>query len=585
MAALTQTLTDSTGATDLLAVEMAYSLADAGMGLTDAASGSLVALTSTISDDAGLTDSVLVEFLVIMADNGLGMTDAGDGRNVAETVTDTEGGTDDLVAVYPPGDAVEPTVDYPGFVLDSSTLAGGLTWLYGLQEGSGSVTAGDVSGAPGRPTLTLTRTGDVGTVESGSSGIMPEGTALRFAPEAVEGGGWGGYTMGSPDVASYLTGCSVWLAFAWSGAVGCRLLRLGDGTAGLSVSVTPSQVVATLTTATGATSTRTLTVTTNDNRPHFAVVTVAQGSIVLTVDTAQASAPAVAVGSVTGLTLGAVTSGDAHQLAWVGYSNAPMTAAAALDLANLGSGGSERSDQRIARICRWLGLESDLVADVGLSDVAYTATGEAQALDVIRDVNGVESGTFFVAGDGTFRQHSRSRRYDAPVRLVLPALHVSPDTAVDVDLSAVVNDVSVSRPGGATYRARNETSIQSPTGQRSKSLTIYAASDNDLRSAAQWMVHRYGEPRPRVSSITVDLMTTSAELASAVLSLEIGDRIQVTGMPSTTPGGTTVDLFIEGVDGGTVTATAWTVAMTTSPVFDPVGLLDSGLLGTMTLAY
>lgn len=519
--------------------------------------------------------------------DSLGLADAGAAVAAEETVTDDAGGADSLTAVYPPWTPPESASELAA--LDEGwTLGGGIRWLYGLQESSGSTVAGDVSAAPGRPRLALT-SATYGSAEFGAAGIMPEGTAIRFAPalSGVEGDATVyGWTLGSSSVVAYLgSEWTLFAQFAWSGGSGVRLLRVGSASLGVTISASPTQVTAALVGATGSRSVS-VTAATGDNQPHMVVLTCSATSLTLTVDGAQIPAATAQglLGTVTGLTIGGAVSLDEHQVAWVGYSSAAMTAAAALDLANLGSRGAERSDLRVARICRWVGVDSDLAAEEGLSDVAYQAAGGNQPLDLIAAVNEVEDGTFYPAGDGRLVQQSRSHRYDAPVRLVLSAEQVSADLAVKVDLARVVNDYTVSRPAGATYRVRNEASIAA-YGPRSASATLYAATDDDLALAAQWRVNRYAAIRPRIPEVTVNLLPLDETTAAAVLSLEVGDRFQVTGMPSTTPGGTTVDLFVEGV-AETVAATAWAVTFATSPYrADIFRLDDDALLDTATLAY
>lgn len=480
-----------------------------------------------------------------------------------------------------------PLPDTAEGTFDGSTFGGGIDWLYGLQESQGSATAGDVSGVGGRPTLTLSTFTDVGTAEFGAAGIMPEGTALAFAPAIPDGeSDPTGRTLGSSDVTAYLGAeFTVLCVFAWTGGSGSvRLLDVGGGE--LTLTATPSTVTATVT---GAATSATVAVATatNDNRPHCAVISGTASTLWLTVDDEQESTfpySSGIVGTTKGLTVGDSTTTNPHQVAWVGYIAAGTSPAAALDLANLGSGGSEPSGDRVRRICSWLGVGADLFADDGLSDVAYQATGGNQALDLIAEANRVEDGVFFAAGDGTLRQHARDRRYDAAVRLELDATQVGPDTAVQVDLARVVNDLTVSRPAGATYRVHDAASVAA-YGQRSATETLYAATDDALRLAAEWRVLRYSQPAPRIPAISINLLPMTADEAAAVLGLEIGDRVRVTSMPASTPGGTTVDLVVEGME-EQVSATSWTVSLSTSPYFAvQPSHFDDATFGAAIFAY
>ena len=476
----------------------------------------------------------------------------------------------------------------PVAVLDAGArLSGGLSWLYGLQEGSGSAVAGDVSGGGGRPRLTLTQVGEGGTAEFGASGIMPEGTACLFTPASVDNG----LTLGSDAVTAFLgASWSLWAQFAWSGSNGARLLQLGTAPGGrVVVKATPTAVSAFVISPTGTVALMSKTVATGDNRPHWLCVTSSDaGTVSLHVDQLAAASvgrPA-SMGTASGLTIGGTfalqetTPADPHQVAWVGFSTAALTPERAADLGGLASGASERSDLRVARILRWLGLSTDLDAETGMSSVAYQACGGAQALDLINDVNDVEGGVFFPRGDGRLVFHSRRHRYNRPASGQLLAADVDPSSfAVSVDAAKVINEVVASRPRGATVRVRNDASFAAYP--RSVSLTLYAASDDDLLAAAQWRVGRYGSPYPRVEEVVLNLTTRDAGLASMVLGLEIGDRITVTGLPDQTPGGASLDLFVEGVE-GRIAHDTWVVTLSTSPGrFGYAGQLDSAEYGTL----
>ena len=470
----------------------------------------------------------------------------------------------------------------------TATLAGGVVWLYGLQEGSGATTAGDVSGALGRPTLALSQVGTGGSMEFGAAGLMPEGTAAKFTPASAGNG----LVLTHSGLQSYIgTEFSIWCQFAWSGSTGAQLVSVGAAPSGrVVIATTSTTVTATFTAPDASTATATKTVTTNDSAPHFALVSVSGTTISLYVDdltAATATLPTYGMGTAQGLTIGGTTSANEHQVAWVGYSNAATSATRAAELAALACGDAERSDLRVGRILRWLGLTGDAVLETGLSSIAYQATGGRVGLDVITELNAVEQGAFYADGSGRYVFQSRGHRYNVEPAVTLTAEQVLLDT-VAVDLTSVVNDYQASRPRGSTYRARNDASITA-YGPRTASATLYAASDTDLITAADWYVQRYGQPAPRIPSIQVDLLSLDAATTASVLSLGIGSKLRLTGLPTVAPGGaTSVDLWVEGIT-ERVGVAEWALTLTTSPVgsaVDAVWVLDSGELGTSTvLAY
>lgn len=479
----------------------------------------------------------------------------------------------------------DPTFSVLG---DTTRLGGGVNWLYGLQEqSSGTSTFGDVSGAGG-PNLSALQIGTGGTIEPGAAGIMPEGTAVKFAPASANNG----LLLYSANAAAYLGGeFSIWAQFAWDGSTSVAITQVGTAPdVRVILAATPTTVVATIYGDTTVTVTK--TIATNDNRPHFALFTVFGTEARLSVDeetVATATMPTGMGGRISrGIYVGSVSSADPVQVAWVGFAAGYTDGDRRAELGMLGSAGAERSDLRVARILRWLGLSDDAdIDEVGLSDVTYQATGGRTALDVIGEVCDVEGGVLFATGDGRVAFHSRSHRYNRPIDLSMSVDDVGAGLEVQVDSTRVVNDLTASRPRGATVRVRNRESI-SDYGELSQSVTLYAASDDDLRSAAEWTVNQRGDVAPRVESIEIDLLTNSSARAG-VLAREIGDRLELTDVPTTAPGAaSSVSVFIEGMT-ETIAPDSWRVAFATSPWRGYVWSLDdstwSALDTTTVLAY
>lgn len=478
-------------------------------------------------------------------------------------------------------------------VLDSTTiLSASILWLYGLQESAGSTIAGDVSGAAGRPNLTLSQVGTGGTAEFGSSGIMPEGTALLFTPASANNGLVLTHTVTphSPIGAEW----SLWCQFAWTGSTGVSLVSVGNIWQYATITATPTTVSVTVRHIGGpitGTVTVAKTVATNDNRPHFALVTVVAGTIYLYVDElAAATADAsdlTGSGSAHGITIGGTTSADPHQVAWAGFAASATSAARAAQLASAASGAAERSDLRVARILRWLGImDTDL--ETGQSEIAYQATGGSTALDLINAINAVEGGRLFATFDGHIRFQSRGR--ERFLFTVDPADIVPDDFEIAVDDTSLLNDYTVSRPSGSTIRVRNEESVVK-YGSASRAETLYAVDDDALRDAASWRVSQYAQPTPRVPAVTLDLLTTASVYTRLVaLFAELGDTVVIAGLDATTTPGTVTDLSltIEGIS-EVIGPARHTITYATSPFWGRTWELDdttySVLDSTTVLAY
>ena len=278
-----------------------------------------------------------------------------------------------------------------------------------------------------------------------------------------------------------------------------------------------------------------MTLATNDNRPHFALVTVVNGQARLHVDTnpANSTTAPTGVGTVAGLTIGGTLGATAVQVAWVGFSSAGVQIVRAEELATLATGGVERSDLRVARWLRWLGLGEDLVAEQGLSDVAYVATGDVALLDAVAEVNKVEGGVLFAYGDQLVF-HSRNHRYNSPVKVEFTASDITGDGLdVQVDTARLLNDYYVSRPAGATYRARDFDSATT-YGTRTRRDTLYTATDDDTVAAAEWAVGRWGSVAPYVPSISLNLFTLPDDVVGPAMGLrdrgpDHRDRVAVHG--------------------------------------------------------
>lgn len=466
---------------------------------------------------------------------------------------------------------------------------GGLQWLYGLQEQDGAASAGDSSGGPNRPRLTSTQVGTGGEMVFGFAGVMPEGTAVRFQAESPGNG----LTLGvGSALTSYLAGGWTLVGqFSWTGATSVQLLRLGGSSGGATVTIaaTLTKVTATVADPGGTTVVSTMTAT-RGNRPHFFALVSHPGDATLTlhVDGDSASKPWRRLQRAHGLTLGSTANTAAHQLAWIGFLTRALPAAEVADLIMLGTGGSERSDRRVARILRWLGVAGNLTTEEGLSDVGRQNFGGSQALDLIASVHDVEQGAFFVAGDGRFINHSRAhRRGQSPV-LLIDAADIEPDGfAIQVDETRVVNDLSLTSTSGETVRVVNEASVLDHERRTDPKDAVPATTTDELRSAAEWLGWMYGTPEPRVPSITLNLLTHDSAFAQQVLGLEIGDLIRVTGLPDQAPA-STLDLFVEGFPSEVMSATSWLVTIATSPGRNLSTQLNtpSAVLGsTFTLTY
>jgi hypothetical protein len=250
----------------------------------------------------------------------------------------------------------------------------------------------------------------------------------------------------------------------------------------------------------------------------------------------------------------------------------------------------ERTDERIDRIADWIALPAaDRNLDTGDSTVGAQAASGRQPVEVVEEVAATEQGVVFFK-DGVLTFHNRSRRYNTTptITLSITTRQVADDLELPNDDTGLSNDVTVSRAGGGSSRAINQTSIDT-YGLRRESISTAADTDQACESLANWRVTNYADPGVRVPNVTVDLARLENQAASQVallLAASIGTRVQLAGLPSQAPA-STVDLFIEGWT-EIFDQKTWRIVFNTSPaddLYDVWELGTSGLseLGTTTI--
>lgn len=218
---------------------------------------------------------------------------------------------------------------------------------------------------------------------------------------------------------------------------------------------------------------------------------------------------------------------------------------------------------------------------------------DTTAMDAIRSVVETEDGIFFIAPDGYATLHGRLFRSV----LKVASSGTFGDSAPELPYQAIEpsyddmhiwNDIRVTRVGGTTQLAFDNTSI-SKFRQRTLTRTgLLIATDNEAADAAAWYLDRYKAPRYRFDRLEVEGGASDA-LWPLMLGLDISDRITIRRRP---PGGGTIELdcYIEAVEHRIeADRGSWTTAWQLSPASVEHYLrLDDTLLGTLdsnSLAY
>jgi len=186
----------------------------------------------------------------------------------------------------------------------------------------------------------------------------------------------------------------------------------------------------------------------------------------------------------------------------------------------------------------WSGARRDI--DTGLADLVgeniggTTSPAPVNALTYLQRVEADEPGALFVAKNGflTFRQRTDLQQVTS-VSFADDGTGVPFTTiAVEYGTEQLRNSVEVSRLNAGTAVA-SDTASQADYG-----VIAYEQRDSLLDSATQaqsladWLVNLYGQPQLRINEVGVVLNALSPSQVSDVLSLELGDAVQVVYTPN-----------------------------------------------------
>lgn len=241
----------------------------------------------------------------------------------------------------------------------------------------------------------------------------------------------------------------------------------------------------------------------------------------------------------------------------------------------------EADTARINRIAGYAGLTVGTM-DSSLTNVPVSDTTNQTAWDALQQVAVATFGTLFVDGAGALTFHNRNK----------VAAKTSPDLTLDAsyirDVQPVHDDQQIlnylegsSETTKSTQVARN-TASEAAHGRYAESSSYLLQTDQEVMDRLNWIVAIFAEPSTRYGTLTIDLYAMTPRTAASVLTaLEINCWLQITGLPSQTPGGTTVDLVVEGYSEH-VGADVWSVTcnVVSRSLFDAL-ILDDPTLGVL----
>lgn len=248
--------------------------------------------------------------------------------------------------------------------------------------------------------------------------------------------------------------------------------------------------------------------------------------------------------------------------------------------ANSDGFAGETSDERIERVWSWLGMPAELLdLDAGAATMGHIDPTGRDSWTYLQDVATTEGGILFVSSDGLLTLHSRTRSFDvgATADVTVSAAVIDPSTRLVHSMADVVNDITVTRSGGAVARVVDSASV-AEYGYISDSLTVYSDNDGDAFDRANWSLGLRSTPTTRLPELALDALSEPGTAAD-VRALDIGSRVQITGMPA--QGAATFDLRVQGYT-ERIGAGGWSVTANTTPYLAGTPLiLDDATYGRL----
>ncbi|MFF8953892.1 LamG domain-containing protein [Streptomyces sp. NPDC014940] len=431
-------------------------------------------------------------------------------------------------------------------------LVQGPAAYYPLTEDQAATSAGDISGS-GLPSLVISQVGAGGTLAMAATTGPAETSESfpQFTPSSATAGKWLSVDMGPQGEAIFdlYTCIEAWFQTTTTGRCifGVHSADLGDqyilsvaAGGGLQIEWSSPLTTLTLSPITGPT-------TMADGNWHHVVYDQRMGYVYVDgvlVDTT--ATPGIAggsynpyrmlhVGGYRGTRLFSGSIGHVALYSTLTYSVGPLITGHYA--AGMTGFAGETADTRITRLAGYAGIPSVSVQGTVHDPISSQGPGGSQPLARMREVESTESGKLFAARDGFgLVYQSRGLRYNpAPSGEAFTIDYADLETK-QVELAdddqKLVNDVTSSRPGGATQRVTAPDSIAA-NGAYPQELTILKTSDNSVLDASNWLVSRYANPGPELREVPIEAYTMPSY--AAILDAEIGSYFSVMNMPQQAP--------------------------------------------------
>jgi len=224
-----------------------------------------------------------------------------------------------------------------------------------------------------------------------------------------------------------------------------------------------------------------------------------------------------------------------------------------------------------------------------LSSAIYSPQDSGSALDLLNDVIRAEQAAIYPVTTGTLVSSTQKLKVRARDRVAAVTYTFDAEDEVHGatdfvrDITNLISTVTVDGPvNSATY---TDTSLIARAGSKNTSETLPLRDYIDLYTWGTDRVFRGSNVALRAASLTIDAFTTPTDRTADLMAMVPGDRIHVTGLPSTQLGFSTWDGWVLGVD-ETHNLTEHTFQIYLQPVLPRPIILDTDVLpagGNLTL--
>lgn len=273
----------------------------------------------------------------------------------------------------------------------------------------------------------------------------------------------------------------------------------------------------------------------------------------------------------------------------IAYWPSEVSATQIADIAKAGLTGfaGETTGDRLLRYATWAGIPAgEVVVDLSAVTVSGVSGDSLQIVDLMRQIEIAEAGVLHDDRTGKLVLESRQSRYVATPSLTLDAAtqQVGSDFAPSVDLQSLANVGRGRNAAGTVEVAYSDEVSRQDYGDAGYDVETVADDPDEPLQLLAWVINANGEPRPRVPSVTVNMLNQVSNGDAAVLDLDIGSLVTIANPPSQAPT-TTADYFFEGCS-ETFGEASWFMTMDLSPGA-PANLsliLDSATKGVLDAA-